>query len=559
MLLRVAPSFAKFRAPHRSIFLCKRGLLLAQQRSKSSLGSVLVTGSRPNIHMSDCGAEGAAPRTGEPECDALSSATEELREQGNMQASLGKDLQGAPLDTMIVERASAEANRTSATPTAVSFYRRPLPPDCVALDSAQGRRLFERSLYAGRAEPFLPLVSQFTTQSEPAFCGLGSLAMVLNALQVDPGRPWKGPWRWFSEELLDCCLPLHIIAREGITLDEFRCLGECNGALVETAQPPGPRISKAQELSLERFREIVERMCSDVNPRQGNGFLVLCYSREVLQQTGAGHFSPIAAYDEETDRALVLDVARFKYSPHWVQVPLLYQAMCAIDPATGSPRGLAVVRRRKRTEAPDGSVNDFATSLDAKETTVRPCAWRPRLLLLKRLSTQQETAEALNATRTAIRHMFQIEVKEERSSLGTTPMADLIEIWTQHLSRHLDVMPLRVRDANAGCECSSSRRLLLDALQKSPLLVAHRQLNTKPESVTDTDRDLRIAAEAVTIVGMLEYASRVPVSSSPDPLQQALQSQIKRLLGGSELAYDEAKRVADVFAGFVNAAQPLKI
>lgn len=29
-----------------------------------------------------------------------------------------------------------------------------------------------------------------------------------------------------------------------------------------------------------------------------------------------GHFSPVAAYHEERDMALILDVARFKYSPY---------------------------------------------------------------------------------------------------------------------------------------------------------------------------------------------------------------------------------------------------
>jgi glutathione gamma-glutamylcysteinyltransferase len=41
-------------------------------------------------------------------------------------------------------------------------------------------------------EGFYRLVSYFQTQSEPAFCGLASLSMVLNALAIDPGRKWKG-------------------------------------------------------------------------------------------------------------------------------------------------------------------------------------------------------------------------------------------------------------------------------------------------------------------------------------------------------------------------------
>ena len=37
---------------------------------------------------------------------------------------------------------------------------------------------------------FFRLIGQFRTQDEPAFCGLGSLARVLNALNVDPMRIW---------------------------------------------------------------------------------------------------------------------------------------------------------------------------------------------------------------------------------------------------------------------------------------------------------------------------------------------------------------------------------
>ena len=44
--------------------------------------------------------------------------------------------------------------------------------------------------------------------------------MVLNTLQIDPRRAWKGPWRWFHEEMLDCCLPIARVVEEGIVLDQ---------------------------------------------------------------------------------------------------------------------------------------------------------------------------------------------------------------------------------------------------------------------------------------------------------------------------------------------------
>ena len=60
---------------------------------------------------------------------------------------------------------------------------------------------------------FFKLIQQFTTQAEPAFCGITSLVQVMNALEVDPRRTWKGAWRWYSEDMLDCCKSLDEIKK----------------------------------------------------------------------------------------------------------------------------------------------------------------------------------------------------------------------------------------------------------------------------------------------------------------------------------------------------------
>ena len=89
---------------------------------------------------------------------------------------------------------------TSPSPTAAppapsylhrTVFRRPLNPPAVAFSSPEGRKLFSRALASGTAEGFFPLIEQYSTQDELAYCGLASLAMVLNAHNVDPRRPWK--------------------------------------------------------------------------------------------------------------------------------------------------------------------------------------------------------------------------------------------------------------------------------------------------------------------------------------------------------------------------------
>ncbi|XP_041999604.1 glutathione gamma-glutamylcysteinyltransferase 1-like [Salvia splendens] len=51
------------------------------------------------------------------------------------------------------------------------------------------------------------------------------------------------------------------------------------------------------------------------------------------------------------DMVLILDVARFKYPPHWVPLTLLWEAMDSTDEATKLKRGFMLVSRRQREPA----------------------------------------------------------------------------------------------------------------------------------------------------------------------------------------------------------------
>jgi len=85
-----------------------------------------------------------------------------------------------------------------------SFHKRILPLSLIALNSPQGKIVFKEALEEGNMEAYFPLVEQFMTQSEPAYCAITSMAMVMNALNHDPQRIWKGVWRWVSDEMLHC-------------------------------------------------------------------------------------------------------------------------------------------------------------------------------------------------------------------------------------------------------------------------------------------------------------------------------------------------------------------
>ncbi|GAB4841059.1 Glutathione gamma-glutamylcysteinyltransferase 3 [Ancistrocladus abbreviatus] len=213
------------------------------------------------------------------------------------------------------------------------FYRRTLPsPPAIEFSSPEGKQLFKEALENGHTEGFFKLISYYQTQSEPAYCGLASLALVLNALAIDPGRKWKGPWRWFDDTMLDCCEPLEKIKVQGISFSKVVCLAYCNGAKVDSFH--------TNESTLDNFRNYVISCTSSEDYH-----MIVSYNRQYLKQTGTGHFSPIGGYHIGKDMVLILDVARFKYPPHWVPLTLLWEAMDTIDPATGHHRGFMTISR----------------------------------------------------------------------------------------------------------------------------------------------------------------------------------------------------------------------
>ncbi|EFO86171.1 CRE-PCS-1 protein [Caenorhabditis remanei] len=222
--------------------------------------------------------------------------------------------------------------------TAKNFYRRPLPETCIEFSSELGKRLFTEALIQGSANIYFKLASQFRTQDEPAYCGLSTLVMVLNALEVDPEKVWKAPWRFYHESMLDCCVPLEHIRKSGITLQQFSCLATCNR--LKSAVSYG----ETNPDFLQKFRKsLVNSVRSD------DQVLVASYDRSVLGQTGSGHFSPLAAYHADSDQVLIMDVARFKYPPHWVKLETLQKALCSVDTTTKKPRGFVELELKKGT------------------------------------------------------------------------------------------------------------------------------------------------------------------------------------------------------------------
>jgi hypothetical protein len=74
-------------------------------------------------------------------------------------------------------------------------------------------------------------------------------------------------------------------------------------------------------------------------------YVLANYLRAKLGQVGSGHWSVLAAYDAQTDSVLILDVAKYKYSPVWVGISTLRQAIATHDSTSNKPRGLVIVSK----------------------------------------------------------------------------------------------------------------------------------------------------------------------------------------------------------------------
>lgn len=220
-----------------------------------------------------------------------------------------------------------------------TVHGRRLPKKLINFGSKEGIELFKETLNNGYANNYFALAGNFTTQSDPSYCGLGTLCMVLNAVEVDPCKRWKGIWRWWADDMLECCYSLEYVRKHGIDFRDFICLSRCNGLTVIP--------KRAENYTKNEFLQDVEEAVQTYDSH-----IIISYSRKGLGQTGDGHYSPIGGYHPKSDNILILDVARYKYPSYWCNTDLLWDSLNMIDKVTGHSRGYFLVKKADRTAIP---------------------------------------------------------------------------------------------------------------------------------------------------------------------------------------------------------------
>ncbi|MEM9928022.1 MAG: phytochelatin synthase family protein [Cyanobacteria bacterium P01_D01_bin.50] len=213
----------------------------------------------------------------------------------------------------------------------------PTTENLISFNTDEGENLLIESQ---SREDFFPLTMQFVTQGNQAYCGVASIVMVLNSLDIPaPESPKYKPYRvftqdnFFSNQAAVKVISPDVVSRQGMTVQEL-------GKLLESYQVKA-QVYHAENTSLEEFRKLAIE-----NLKQSDNFIIVNYLRKAIGQKRGGHISPLAAYNKQTDRFLILDVSRYKYPPVWVKAADLWKAMNTVDSVSDKTRGFVLVSNK---------------------------------------------------------------------------------------------------------------------------------------------------------------------------------------------------------------------
>lgn len=197
----------------------------------------------------------------------------------------------------------------------IAYATEKLPDNLISLSSTDGVILLKRNTNQNT----IKLLSHFTTQKTLTYCGIATAVMILNSSMIDaPSDSQHLPYHYFNQEnffnrhVMEITTPDEV-SKNGINLLKLSKIIEANGL---KATP-----IFANEINPEKFRALIKTALHE------NKFVIVNFLRSKIKQDGGLHHSPIAAYDETTDRFLILDVSRYKYPAYWVKSDELWNAV----------------------------------------------------------------------------------------------------------------------------------------------------------------------------------------------------------------------------------------
>lgn len=202
-------------------------------------------------------------------------------------------------------------------------------------DSAEGIVL--RARIPADAD-YWQLIPNFAVQQTQSYCAVASAITVLNSMAITkPVDPAYKPYAYFTQgnfftPAVSKVINAQTVLAQGMMREEMAATLRQQGVKAESIA--------GDTFSDEQLRALLQKALGD-----DGQFVLANYYRQSLGQVGGGHWSALAAYDAQTDRVLILDVAKYKYPPAWVSLGALRLAIATTDTTSNKARGLVIVSK----------------------------------------------------------------------------------------------------------------------------------------------------------------------------------------------------------------------
>jgi hypothetical protein len=226
-------------------------------------------------------------------------------------------------------------------------------------NSPEGIKRFERTKIKG---DFYRLSHHFKPQNNPAACAQAAATIVLSAIYELNNKDFPIIEEWpiqigdkkyplqyrlwnetnFFNRKTDRILDRRVISMKirdkngnfagGVDIEDLQKM-----LMLHKVKSHLFNVEKSDQKEIEKFRKtVIDVINSD------DEFLILNYDHSYKSLMG-GHFSPVVAYDEESDSVLILDVAAHRNPWIWVDLSDIHYAMNTKNYSQKSYRGYLVV------------------------------------------------------------------------------------------------------------------------------------------------------------------------------------------------------------------------
>ena len=216
---------------------------------------------------------------------------------------------------------------------------------------AKATRLFHAQDYVRRHEApdFWAMMPYYVPQKNERSCSVASVAMLINAVRANSELT-------AADELITQSTLVQKVAYPKWSKEVADEVGEEGGGVI--LEDLGDYVREVLDLYApadadyeievvrvdpdnDDLREKIRALLVE-NEQSAEDFVLAVFFQATYTddpEGETGHVAPVAAFDADKDRVLILDPDRQWYEPYWVSLDTFIAGMARVDRDTGKPRG----------------------------------------------------------------------------------------------------------------------------------------------------------------------------------------------------------------------------